>query len=272
MRNPWLRAAVVVAAAIAFLASSRLADLDISHFPHRDFWDRLLLRFAGRSPRDVHLLLYSATHIALFGVAIPLLLAWRMRIPLRETRSPWRLAAGLAVVLAVSAVALHRSELTWSFIQHHEYQLFLKYAFYYFSLGLAVVVLGFYLVPAALAGLAKSPWRKQLLSSLGCVLVLHFVQKYEVLPLGRTPPGELVWYGVALFAARLLAATPAVALPGMIALLFALCYPAKGEYLSTAWRPMLATFLLCFWSLCLYLSTRTKKRFPPQPASTPKAS
>jgi hypothetical protein len=272
MRNPWVQAAVVAAAFAVFLASSGLADTDILPHPGHGLGGRLLRRFAGNNARDANFFLYAMVHVAILGAALPLFLAWLLRTPLLETRRLARILGGSALCLAVGAAVLVVSDMTWGLLSFRNYQPFLKYLFYFFSLGLAVTLYGFYLLPAVVGGLFRRPLSRKLAAVLACLAALYLVEKLEVLPLGMTPPDELVWWGGVVFLARLLAGTPVPALPANIMLFFALSFPTTGEYLTTPWKPMLATFLVSFICLCLFLNTRTTKRFPPPGRPTPKAS
>jgi hypothetical protein len=272
MQHPWIRAGLAILAFAAFAGTSLLAQVDISHFPLKGFADNLLIRFAGRRPQELRLFLYAMVHIGIFGCLVPLILAWRMKLPLKNKTSGARLGVGLALALAVALLALHRSGLTWSIIPFRGYQPFTKYLFYLSALGLAIFLHGFYLLPSTLAGLSKGRLRRTLLAAAGCSVALYCIKELEILPLGVTPPDELVWYGMAVFACELIAGSPATALLPVALLSFALCFPARGEWISTAWKPTLAVFLISFWSFCLYLSTKNKGRFPPGQDITPKAS
>jgi len=272
MQHPWIRAGLAILAFAAFAASSLLAQLDIAHYPISGYFDSLLIRFAGRNPNDIELFVYAVVHIGLFGCIVPLVLAWRMGPPCGEKTSAVRIAVGLALALAVAWLAVRHSGLAWGIVALRQYQPFTKYLFYLSALGLAVFLHGFYLLPSALAGLSKGRLRRILLAAAGCSATLYCVEKLEVLPLGMTPPDELVWFGMAIFVCAFIAGTPMIALPPIILASFALCFPARGEWITTAWRPMLAAFLISFWAFCLYLSTQSSKRFPPEQGVTPKAS
>ncbi len=267
MRNERGPVLWVLLAWSGFLLTSGLAQVQFS----LPFWllEHPLVRVQELDARSLGLLAYCLLHLSLFGVGLPLLLArWSGLSPYRPA-GPRGMAfwGGLALIVAATAGRCLSLDLT--FLAGQAIPLsarVLKCAFLLFPWVLGQCLFLFLLFPRVIEGLMGDRLLARVVSAvvavLGVLSLSHVESQYGGVL--RAGPVDMLWMVPAVLGA-VLSRSPLSA--------FVLLYPAQvlialvgGEQAFLPWRPFLAGFLLSFWSLCLFLSGHSSRRFPPREA------
>lgn len=260
MKNKWSLLLASFAAYALYLVT--MVKLPAFLDQQLGFWpDMLGFRFATKLS-DTILLYFCLGHMAMFGAAIPLIIARKFNL------KPHRKVPGFILWPSIAVLA-------GSFLFYAHYQGFLpnmlnpdpnppymtEAFFYIFPFSLGLCVYSCFLLPRAIMYMLEQNRFSPVLEALiAAGTMLLSWQVYITEP--HILPEKIFWTGMAIAAAG--------ALSRSFYMSFLACFGAlygasmvNPVFHKIPWEPMLPGFIATFVAFCLYLSSRDPRTFPP---------
>ncbi|WP_432737627.1 hypothetical protein [Maridesulfovibrio sp. FT414] len=260
MKNKWL----LLFASLTAYALYLLTMIKLPGFLDQllGFWpDQFGYRFAVKF-KETTLLYFCLGHMAIFGAAIPLVIAKKFNL------KPHRKVPG--ALLWPSIIVL-----VGSFLFYAHYQGFLpnmlnpdpdppymtEAFFYIFSFSLGLCVYSCFLLPRSVMYLLDQNRFSPILEAITAAGTMFLSwQVYIVEP--HILPEKIFWTGMVIAAAGALSRSFYLSLIACFAALYgsAMVHPV---FYKIPWEPILPGFIASFAAFCLYLNSRDTREFPP---------
>lgn len=261
MQKRWKLAIYTLLAYAAYIISMKLAPQFLDTLLGE--WPLIIGTRLSRQFRDTELLYFCTAHMGLFGCIIPLAIAYKFDLkPHRRVSS--KILTACAVILV------------GSFLFYADYQGFLsnmlkpdpdpaymtEALFYVFPFALGLCVFSCYLIPRMVMVIMNGHPLSHILEAASAAASMYYSWFNYVNTTAHVMPEKIFWTGMIIAAAG--------ALSRSFYLSFAICFSAlygatmvHPVFYKTSWQSIFPGFLIAICALCLYISSRNKRSFPP---------